>query len=211
MTRWDATPRRRRSALPLGLLLVAVVAVIALALSPRLFDRLGGDGPGAGGGGGALVIPDAADEPVSSERATVVRVVDGDTLVVRREGAGAGSGSTSEERVRMVGVDTPESVKPDSPEECFGREASSRTAELLPEGTTVLLEPDRTQGDRDRYDRLLRYVWVLPADSVAELVSLRLVAEGYAEAYRDRHARWQQFAEAQAAAADARLGLWSAC
>ena len=66
--------------------------------------------------------------------ATVVRVVDGDTIDVTVDG--------TEERVRLIGIDTPETVKPNTPVECFGPEASAHTKELLPAGTPVYLERD---------------------------------------------------------------------
>src|SRR4051794_30500426 len=82
-------------------------------------------------------------------RATVVRVIDGDTVVLDIGG--------SEEHVRLIGIDTPETKKPDHPVECFGPEASARTTELLPKGTAVRLERDVEP--RDRFDRLLAYVY----------------------------------------------------
>jgi micrococcal nuclease len=80
--------------------------------------------------------------------ATVVTVIDGDTLDVRIAGR--------RERVRLIGIDTPETVHPTKPVECFGPEASARAAELLPVGSVVLLRRDVEA--RDRYDRLLAYV-----------------------------------------------------
>jgi micrococcal nuclease len=81
--------------------------------------------------------------------ARVVRVVDGDTIVVSLAGR--------EERVRYIGVDTPETVKPGAPVECFGKKASARNKALLPPGTEVRL--DRDAEERDRYGRLLAYVY----------------------------------------------------
>ena len=75
--------------------------------------------------------------------ATVVRVVDGDTILAEIGG--------SRERVRLIGVDTPETVKPNAPVDCFGKEASNRTKQLLPEGTPVRLVLDAEE--RDRYGR----------------------------------------------------------
>ncbi|MCA1670958.1 MAG: thermonuclease family protein, partial [Actinobacteria bacterium] len=129
-----------------------------------------------------------------------VRVIDGDTVVVSFAGR--------EENVRLIGIDTPESTDPSQPAECFGAEASERTAELLPAGTEVRLERDVEA--RDRYARLLAYVFRKPDDL---FVNLALVEEGYAAtltiepnvAYVDRFV---------AAATDAReqgLGLWSTC
>ena len=83
-----------------------------------------------------VALAACADDPAPASQppgaATVVRAVDGDTLVVAVGGR--------EERVRLIGIDTPESVAEDRPVECFGPEASARTAELLPPGTAVRLE-----------------------------------------------------------------------
>ena len=102
--------------------------------------------------------------PPGLPQARVTRVVDGDTIEVSMEGR--------RYTVRYIGVDTPESVAPGQPVECYGREASRRNRELV-EGRTVLLEKDVSE--TDRYGRLLRYVW---ADGV--MVNAVLVAEGYA-------------------------------
>ncbi|MGH9174455.1 MAG: thermonuclease family protein, partial [Vicinamibacterales bacterium] len=79
----------------------------------------------------------------------VVRVVDGDTIIVAIDGV--------EERLRYIGIDAPESVRPETPVECFGREASAENARLV-EGKRVELEADIS--NRDRFGRLLRYVYV---------------------------------------------------
>lgn len=136
-----------------------------------------------------------ADDP-----AEVVRVVDGDTVVVRLAGR--------EEPVRLIGIDTPESVDPRSPVECFGRQASERTAALLPEGTAVRLVRDVEA--RDRYDRLLAYVYRAEDDT---FVNLTLVEEGFASVatFPPNVAHTSDFQVAAARARDAGLGLWSAC
>jgi micrococcal nuclease len=100
-------------------------------------------------------------------RATVLAVIDGDTIVVDIGGA--------HETLRLLGIDTPETVAPDRPVECFGPEASRRTRAVLPEGTAVRLERDVEA--RDRYDRLLAYVH-READDL--FVNEHLVARGFA-------------------------------
>jgi len=133
-------------------------------------------------------------------RATVVRVVDGDTIVVRIGGR--------DENVRILGIDTPETHKPDSPVECFGPEAADRLGSLLPKGTVVRLVRDIEA--RDRYDRLLAYVY---RDQDGLFIDLAMVADGFAGtltispnvAHRD---------ELDRAAADAKAaqrGLWRTC
>jgi micrococcal nuclease len=99
------------------------------------------------------------------EAARVARVVDGDTLVL-----------DDDRRVRLIGIDTPETVDPRRPVECFGQEASTRLNELLPSGTEVSLEYDVER--TDRYDRTLAYVRRADSD---EIVNLALARDGYAE------------------------------
>lgn len=138
--------------------------------------------------------------PVPAGHAVIVRPVDGDTVVVEIEG--------QEEAVRLIGIDTPESVAPDRPVECFGAEAKARTSELLPPGTVVRLERDVEA--RDRYDRLLAYV-IRDEDDV--LVNRLLVEEGLAEAvsYPPNLARQGELDRAEAEARAAGEGLWPAC
>ena len=126
--------------------------------------------------------------------------VDGDTLVVDVDGR--------EERVRLIGIDTPESVAEDRPVECYGPESKDRTAELLPSGTEVRLERDVEA--RDQYDRLLAYVTRADDDV---LVNLLLVEEGLAEAlsYPPNTARQAQLEAAEQQARAEGRGLWEAC
>ncbi len=137
----------------------------------------------------------------------MTRVVDGDTIEVeikgRVHGPGAGATEVGETYdVRLLGIDTPESVSPREPVECFGREASAATAALL-EGVTVRLVRDVE--DHDGFARLLRYVYV-----GAELANARLVANGYALAYRYppniRHS--DLLASVERGARDEHRGLW---
>jgi micrococcal nuclease len=142
--------------------------------------------------------PAAAPGPPGT--AVVVRPVDGDTVVVRVAGA--------EESVRLIGIDTPESVSRQRPVECFGPEAKHRTAELLPTGTAVRLERDVEA--RDAYDRLLAYV-TRADDGV--LVNLLLVSEGYAESapFPPNLAHQAELDHAMADAKAQQRGLWPAC
>lgn len=149
--------------------------------------------------------PDAAGSAPTAAgaveaNAEVVRVVDGDTLVVRIGGA--------EERVRLIGIDTPESVRPDAPVECWGPEASATTASLLPDGTPVRLERD--EEPRDRFDRLLAYVR-RAADGL--FVNLELARLGAADALtiEPNTAHEEDIAAAVAEARRAGRGLWGAC
>ncbi len=88
--------------------------------------------------------------PAKRDRARLERVVDGDTVVVRIGGR--------EERVRLIGIDTPESVQPDAPVECGGKAATRALEDRVREGARLRLVSDPTQDRRDRFGRLLRYV-----------------------------------------------------
>jgi micrococcal nuclease len=132
--------------------------------------------------------------------ATVERVVDGDTIIVHVGGR--------RERVRFIGMDTPESVKPNTPVQCFAIAASNRTKALLPAGTPVRLVGDVEQ--RDKYKRLLAYVY-RARDNL--FVNLSLVRDGYAVPYTfpPNVAHTNEFVSAAADARNASRGLWSAC
>ena len=129
-------------------------------------------------------ITDTQDDAQSSnneelQQATVERVVDGDTIIVDLDGV--------EQRVRLIGIDTPESVHPDESRNSeAGDVASDFTKSIVKQGDTVYLQKDVS--DTDKYDRLLRYVWLeKPADVNDEseikskMLNAILVVEGYAE------------------------------
>jgi len=136
----------------------------------------------------------APTRPSEGEWAEVLRVVDGDTITVLLDG--------EVRRVRYIGINAPESVKPDSPVEFMGPEASAANEDLVGERRVWL---ERDVSETDKYDRLLRYVWV---DDL--MVNGELVRLGYAHAgtYPPdvRHQEWMQAMEAEARAAE--RGLW---
>ncbi|MFA6405438.1 MAG: thermonuclease family protein [Candidatus Paceibacterota bacterium] len=135
--------------------------------------------------------------PKSGELVKVVRVVDGDTINVEING--------KIEPVRYIGIDTPETVDPRKPVQCFGVEASKKNKELV-EGKMVRLETDIT--DRDKYNRLLRYIWL---DDT--LINQVLVEQGYAKSYSyPPDVKYQdKFVAAEKQARENKLGLWTAC
>ncbi|MDT9595283.1 thermonuclease family protein [Nocardioides zeae] len=126
-------------------------------------------------------------------------VTDGDTVRVR-------TADGTVERVRLLGLDAPE-VR--GTPECGGDEATGVVADLLPEGADVVLVADPTQGDRDRYDRLLRYVETSDGTDVGEAV----LAAGWAEVYvfDDEVERHQAYARAEESARAQDRGIWGAC
>lgn len=130
----------------------------------------------------------------------VTKVVDGDTIHVATP--------SGDVKVRMIGIDTPETVATDRPVGCFGPEASAEAERRL-EGTSVWLEPDPTQGDVDKYGRSLDYVW----QQDGRLFNLDMVAGGFAREYTYAAPyRYQaQFRAAQKRAIAGGSGMWSAC
>ncbi len=125
----------------------------------------------------------------------MTRVVDGDTIRL------------GDERVRLVGVDTPETRRPGSPVECFGKQATAFTRRFV-EGRRVTLEYDVER--RDRYGRLLAYVR-RAADRA--FLNAELVARGYAQVLtippNVRYA--ERFLALQRRAREQERGLWGAC
>ncbi len=127
----------------------------------------------------------------------VVEVSDGDTFSVDMDGR--------TEKVRMIGVDTPETVKPNSPVECYGKAASDYTKKTL-STQNVRLEADPTNQNRDRYNRLLRYVYL----SDDTLFNKKLIEEGYGFAYLSfPFTKADEFREAAKQAREQARGVWS--
>ena len=140
-----------------------------------------------------------ADGPGAASEAAVVRVVDGDTIAVRLRGRA--------ERVRYIGVDTPESVKPGTPVQCFAHAAAAENARLVA-GERVRLVRDVEA--RDRFGRLLAYVYRVRD---GRFVNAELVRRGYARTLTiPPNVRFaDRFAGLAHAARAAGRGLWSAC
>ena len=132
--------------------------------------------------------------------ATVDYVVDGDTVDMTIDGV--------KERVRLIGIDTPETKKPNTPIQCFGPEASAFTKSLLPEGTAVYLERDVEA--RDVYGRLLAYAYVAETGA---FVNLEIMQGGYARTLTipPDVAHSAEFVEAARTAEHDNVGLWAAC
>lgn len=144
--------------------------------------------------GGNLPGISRTQRNAEAEEAFVERAIDGDTIEL-----------SDGRRVRYIGIDTPESVKPDTPVECFGKEASGRNRELV-EGKTVRLVKDVSE--TDTYGRLLRYVYIGNT-----FVNRTLVEEGYAHAITipPDVSLTDELRAAERNARERNVGLWSMC
>ncbi|HEY0520500.1 MAG TPA: thermonuclease family protein [Ilumatobacteraceae bacterium] len=134
------------------------------------------------------------------QNATMLSVVDGDTIDVDIGG--------HRERVRLIGIDTPETKKPNTPIQCFGPEATKFTKSLLPHDTPLHLERDVVA--RDDFGRMLAYVY-LAADGT--FVNMSIISHGFARVLtiRPNAAHADEFVAAAQAAQTADIGLWASC
>lgn len=127
----------------------------------------------------------------------VIRVIDGDTIEVRI--------GIKKEKVRLIGIDTPETVDPRKPVQCFGKEASQKAKKLML-NKKIRLEADETGSNKDKYNRLLRYVYLKDGTLVNEY----MVKEGYAFTYIQFPFKYMtKFKQYQSEAQSANKGLWN--
>ncbi len=150
-----------------------------------------------------LLIPQTAqqiivDGKVLEGKFSVVRIIDGDTIVVNING--------KDETIRLIGINAPETVDPRKAVECFGKEASNKAKELL-DKKVVYLEKDSTQGDTDKYGRLLRYVFLEDGTNFNKI----MIADGYVYEYTYNlpYKYQSEFKQAETEARKAKKGLWA--
>lgn len=141
---------------------------------------------------------EADDQKNESELFKVSKVIDGDTIDVEISG--------ESKMLRLIGINTPETVDPRKPVQCFGLEASNKAKEILA-GKNIVLEIDDSSGDRDKYGRFLRYVFLEDGTNFNKL----MISEGYAYEYTyDVPYRYQnEFKKAEQEAREAKRGLWA--
>lgn len=139
-----------------------------------------------------------ATEITATKLYPVAKVVDGDTLAIQIDG--------QSQTIRLIGIDTPETVHPSKPVECFGVEASNRAKAVLT-GAQVGIEKDPTQGDYDKYNRLLAYVILEDGTNFNKL----MIEEGYAYeyTYNSSYKYQNEFKLAQQQAQTDKRGLWA--
>jgi len=153
----------------------------------------------------ATTTTEAPKYAIKATEAKVVRCVDGDTIEVEMDG--------KTEKVRLIGIDTPETVHPSKPVEAYGKEASDYTKSKL-EGKTVFLEMDVQE--RDKYGRVLAYVWLYQPYKIdegeirAKMFNAQLLLDGYAQisTYPPNVKYVDYFTECQKEARDGDKGLW---
>ena len=174
-----------------------IVVFLALAvqdgfLGPKAEPSLSADRLGS-----ALVIGAGTHSTMPSET-RVVRIIDGDTIVVRINGV--------QEKVRLIGVDTPETFDSRGTPQCLGEEASTFVTSLL-ENQIVRLEADQSQDDRDKYGRLLRYLFLKDGT----FVNSKIIAFGYGYeyTYRTQYKYQAQFKNSERHAREIQIGLWA--
>ncbi|HEX9274284.1 MAG TPA: thermonuclease family protein [Candidatus Binatia bacterium] len=134
-----------------------------------------------------------------SEKRLVIRVIDGDTIVV-----------SPNEKVRLIGVDTPETVHPNKTVQCFGKDAKEFTRSMVERKSIrlVLDESNAARNHKDRYGRTLAYVYF----DDGTMLNAELIRRGYAHAYTRfpfRHVA--EFREMERAARNQAVGLWASC
>ena len=127
----------------------------------------------------------------------VIEVIDGDTIKVKM--------NNQIETVRLLGINTPEVLSPYTSEECYGKEASQKTKEILT-NKKVYLIPDPYSSDRGKYGRLLRYIFL----SNGEFVNAELIKKGYAFNYIYEPFQFMKYFDLlEKEAKENRIGLWS--
>ena len=137
---------------------------------------------------------------IATDQGTVTKVVDGDTIHAK-------FGDVTE-TIRLIGINTPETVDPRKPVQCFGAEAKARMKALLPVGTVIRLERDAEA--RDKYGRLLAYVYRVSDNA---FINITMAQEGFADVMTiaPNVAHAEEFVAAVRLARDAGVGLWSSC
>lgn len=141
----------------------------------------------------------ANEEIRKSPTYKVLRVVDGDTIRIDYNG--------KDEKVRFIGLDTPETKDPRKPIQCFGREATAKMTEFA-ENKNIRLEFDKTQGERDKYGRLLAFVYSEDNKNLA----YEMIRQGYGNeyTYNSNPYKYQnEFKEAARKAREENKGLWA--
>ncbi len=148
-----------------------------------------------------ILIPESTQSAIQT-KFLVTKVVDGDTFEIDAGG--------EKLKVRLIGIDTPETVDPRRPVGCFGKSASEETKRLI-EGRQIILTKDISE--TDKYDRLLRYAFLPLSDGQNLFINDYLVRQGFANSYDyPPDVKYSsRFAQAEKEARENLRGLWSEC
>jgi len=133
-----------------------------------------------------------ASPTIKQESTELIKIIDGDTVIVKING--------EEKSIRLIGIDTPEK------NECFEKEATEKLKEIIA-NKKIKLEADNSQDDKDKYDRLLRYIYL----EDGTLINKKLIEEGVAKEYTYKIAyKFQtEFKEAEKIAKEKKIGIWA--
>ncbi len=147
----------------------------------------------------AIPTPYVETEMDKKKMFKVTEIVDGDTIKANIRG--------NIESIRLLAIDTPETLDPRKPVQCFGKEATNKMKTLV-NGKYVKLVDDRSQGNRDKYLRLLRYAYL----EDGRFINREMVAQGYAFSYKQYPTKFlDEFNNLEKQAREKNLGLWSKC
>lgn len=183
--------RRTRPITSAAAALAVAAAAVGLAFHWDLLDLERAGEPGA---------------PAQATTATVAYVIDGDTIAVTLPGE-----SGAPQRVRLLGINTPEVSRGDSPGECGAEDATAQLEELLPEGAPVRLTADARADDADRYERLLRYVELEDGTDAGRALIEQGLAVAWVPTSEPNPERLPDYEDATAAARQAQVGSWATC
>jgi len=140
------------------------------------------------------------------QAATILKIIDGDTIKVFF--------NNKEETIRLIGIDTPETHRPNTPIQCYGPEATQALTQKI-QNQTIYLETDPSQDLRDKYNRLLAYVFLsnTTSNTSPENINLWMIQEGYAHEYTySKPYKYQsEFQTAELFAQQELKGLWEEC
>jgi len=152
----------------------------------------------------ATVVGASSTPPLPPDTYPVIKVIDGDTISIIKNGKTV--------TLRLIGLDTPETVDPRKPVQCFGKAASEKAKELLTH-KTVRLEFDASQGTLDKYGRTLAYVFLPPQRGVPAEIFFNeyMIAEGYGHEYTYNlpYKYQKEFKAAESHAREEKKGLWA--
>ena len=193
--------RRKKLSVVLSLLVALVGAVLTTAYAGQVGLRgVSGEVTEAAqlATTTALSLPTSTVHTPAAPWYQVVRVVDGDTVVLSMSGA--------DTKVRLIGLNTPETVDPRRAVQCFGKEASHKMQEIIG-GQVVRLEQDPSQGANDKYNSVLGYMFLADGTNVNEY----MIAQGYGYeyTYHTPYVYQKEFTQAQMTAQTQELGLWA--